>query len=126
MRWRACAPQVGTGKVLLGLSGGVDSSVVAALLHRAIGAQLTCVFVDHGLLRLDEAEQVMSTFARHLGVHVIRVDAEARFLGALAGSSDPEVKRKIIGRTVHRGVRGGSAASSPACSSWRREPSTRT
>ena len=91
--------EVGTGKVLLGLSGGVDSSVVAALLHRAIGAQLTCVFVDHGLLRLDEAQQVMSTFAQHLGVHVIRVDAEARFLGALAGSSDPEVKRKIIGRT---------------------------
>ncbi|MBV8404119.1 MAG: glutamine-hydrolyzing GMP synthase, partial [Gammaproteobacteria bacterium] len=91
--------QVGTGKVLLGLSGGVDSSVVAALLHRAIGAQLTCVFVDHGLLRLHEAEQVMSTFARHLGVHVIRVDAEARFLGALAGVTDPEAKRKIIGRT---------------------------
>ncbi|MBV8307430.1 MAG: glutamine-hydrolyzing GMP synthase, partial [Gammaproteobacteria bacterium] len=91
--------QVGTGKVLLGLSGGVDSSVVAALLHRAIGAQLTCVFVDHGLLRLHEAEQVMSTFARHLGVHVIRVDAEERFLGALAGVTDPEAKRKIIGRT---------------------------
>jgi GMP synthase (glutamine-hydrolysing) len=91
--------QVGSGKVLLGLSGGVDSSVVAALLHRAIGAQLTCVFVDHGLLRLGEAEQVMSTFARHLGVQVIRVDAEARFLEALAGVTDPEAKRKIIGRT---------------------------
>jgi len=91
--------QVGSGKVLLGLSGGVDSSVVAALLHRAIGAQLTCVFVDHGLLRLGEAEQVMSTFARHLGVQVIRVDAEARFLGALGGVTDPEAKRKIIGRT---------------------------
>ncbi|HVN44544.1 MAG TPA: glutamine-hydrolyzing GMP synthase [Steroidobacteraceae bacterium] len=91
--------QVGSGKVLLGLSGGVDSSVVAALLHRAIGDQLTCVFVDHGLLRLEEGEQVMSTFARHLGVHVIRVDAEARFLGALAGVTDPEAKRKIIGRT---------------------------
>jgi GMP synthase (glutamine-hydrolysing) len=91
--------QVGSGKVLLGLSGGVDSSVVAALLHRAIGDQLTCVFVDHGLLRLGEAEQVMSTFAQHLGVHVIRVDAGARFLAALAGVTDPEAKRKIIGRT---------------------------
>ncbi len=91
--------QVGNGKVLLGLSGGVDSSVVAALLHRAIGDQLVCVFVDHGLLRLGEGEQVMSTFARHLGVRVIPVDAEARFLKALAGVSDPEEKRKIIGRT---------------------------
>ena len=90
--------QVGTGKVLLGLSGGVDSSVVAALLHRAIGNQLTCVFVDHGLLRLNEGNQVMSTFAEHLGVRVIRVDAEARFLAALAGVTDPEAKRKIIGR----------------------------
>lgn len=90
--------QVGTGKVLLGLSGGVDSSVVAALLHRAIGDQLVCVFVDHGLLRLNEGAQVMSTFAEHLGVRVIRVDAEARFLGALAGITDPEAKRKIIGR----------------------------
>jgi GMP synthase (glutamine-hydrolysing) len=91
--------QVGTGKVLLGLSGGVDSSVVAALLQRAIGEQLTCVFVDHGLLRLGEAEQVMSTFAQHLGVRVVRVDAGARFLAALAGVTDPEAKRKIIGRT---------------------------
>jgi len=91
--------QVGRGKVLLGLSGGVDSSVVAALLQRAIGDQLVCVFVDHGLLRLGEAEQVMSTFARHLGVRVLRVDAEARFLTALAGVTDPEEKRKIIGRT---------------------------
>jgi GMP synthase (glutamine-hydrolysing) len=91
--------QVGSGKVLLGLSGGVDSSVVAALLQRAIGDQLTCVFVDHGLLRLGEADQVMSTFAQHLGVRVIRVDAETRFLAALAGEEDPEAKRKIIGRT---------------------------
>ena len=90
--------QVGNGKVLLGLSGGVDSSVVAALLHRAIGNQLVCVFVDHGLLRLGEGDQVMSTFAQHLGVRVIRVDAEARFLAALAGVTDPEAKRKIIGR----------------------------
>ncbi len=89
--------QVGEGKVLLGLSGGVDSSVVAALLHRAIGDQLTCVFVDNGLLRQDEGDQVMATFARHMGVNVIRVDAEDRFLGALKGEADPEAKRKIIG-----------------------------
>ena len=91
--------QVGDGKVLLGLSGGVDSSVVAALLHRAIGDQLVCVFVDHGLLRLGEGDQVMATFAEHLGVRVIRVDAGQRFLAALAGVADPEAKRKIIGRT---------------------------
>jgi GMP synthase (glutamine-hydrolysing) len=90
--------QVGDGKVLLGLSGGVDSSVVAALLHRAIGDQLTCVFVDNGLLRHHEGDQVMQVFARNLGVKVIRVDAEARFLDALAGVADPEAKRKIIGR----------------------------
>jgi GMP synthase (glutamine-hydrolysing) len=89
--------QVGGDKVLLGLSGGVDSSVVAALLHRAIGDQLVCVFVDHGLLRLGEGDQVMATFARHMGIKVIRVDAEERFLAALAGVSDPEEKRKIIG-----------------------------
>ena len=90
--------QVGSDRVLLGLSGGVDSSVLAALLHRAIGTQLTCVFVDHGLLRLGEGDQVMATFAQHMGVHVIRVDAEQRFLTALAGEADPEKKRKIIGR----------------------------
>ena len=89
---------VGEDGVLLGLSGGVDSSVVAALLHRAIGAQLTCVFVDTGLLGLGESDQVMATFARHMGVKVIRVDASARFLTALAGETDPEAKRKIIGR----------------------------
>jgi GMP synthase (glutamine-hydrolysing) len=90
--------QVGTDRVLLGLSGGVDSSVLAALLHEAINTQLTCVFVDHGLLRLGEGDQVMATFAEHMGVHVIRVDAEQRFLAALAGATDPEAKRKIIGR----------------------------
>jgi len=89
--------QVGDDQVLLGLSGGVDSSVVAALLHRAIGDQLTCVFVDHGLLRKDEGDQVMATFGRHMGIKVIRVDAEERFLSALAGVEDPEQKRKIIG-----------------------------
>jgi GMP synthase (glutamine-hydrolysing) len=90
--------EVGHASVLLGLSGGVDSSVVAALLHRAIGDQLVCVFVDHGLLRLGESDQVMRTFAEHLGVRVVRVDAESRFLNALAGVTDPEMKRKIIGR----------------------------
>ena len=89
---------VGSDHVLLGLSGGVDSSVVAALLHRAIGQQLTCVFVDHGLLREGESEQVMATFARHMGVKVIRVDASGEFFAALADEADPEAKRKIIGR----------------------------
>ena len=93
----AVREKVGTGHVLLGLSGGVDSSVVAALLHKAIGDQLTCVFVDTGLLRLGEGDQVMATFAEHMGVKVIRVDAEDRFLAALAGETDPERKRKIIG-----------------------------
>ena len=89
--------QVGDSKVLLGLSGGVDSSVVAALLHKAIGDQLVCVFVDNGLLRYREGDQVMATFAEHMGVHVIRVDAEEQFLAALNGVDDPEKKRKIIG-----------------------------
>ena len=89
----------GDDQVLLGLSGGVDSSVVGALLHRAIGARLTCVFVDNGLLRHGEADQVMATFARHMGVRVIRVDAEARFLERLAGVEDPEEKRRRIGNT---------------------------
>jgi GMP synthase (glutamine-hydrolysing) len=88
---------VGEGNVILGLSGGVDSSVVAALLHEAIGDQLTCVFVDHGLLRHHEGDQVMQTFASHLGVNVIRVHAEDRFFAALKGIDDPEEKRKIIG-----------------------------
>jgi len=90
--------QVGSDRVILGLSGGVDSSVAAALIHRAIGDQLTCVFVDNGLLRLSEGDQVMATFAENLGVKVIRVDAEELFLSQLAGEVDPEKKRKIIGR----------------------------
>tara|TARA_R110000822_G_scaffold159476_13_gene299327 strand:- start:34499 stop:36091 length:1593 start_codon:yes stop_codon:yes gene_type:complete len=90
--------QVGTDKVLLGLSGGVDSSVVAALLHKAIGDQLTCVFVDNGLLRKNEGDQVMDMFAKNMGVRVIRSDAEALFLDELVGVEDPEQKRKIIGK----------------------------
>jgi GMP synthase (glutamine-hydrolysing) len=91
--------QVGDKKVLLGLSGGVDSSVVAALLHKAIGDQLTCVFVDNGLLRKNEGDMVMDMFAKNMGVKVIRSDAEDLFLGALKGVSDPELKRKAIGNT---------------------------
>ena len=89
--------QAGSRKVLLGLSGGVDSSVVAALLHQAIGDQLTCVFVDNGLLRLNEGDQVMKVFSDHLGVKVIRANAQDRFMDALSGVDDPEAKRKIIG-----------------------------
>ena len=91
--------QVGDGQVLLGLSGGVDSSVVAALLYKAIGDQLVCVFVDNGLLRLNEGNQVMETFSQNLGVRVIRANSQERFLSALKGEIDPEQKRKIIGRT---------------------------
>ena len=89
--------QVGTDEVILGLSGGVDSSVVAVMLHKAIGKQLTCVFVDTGLLRYKEGDQVMTMFAEHMGVKVIRVNAEARYLNALEDKTDPEEKRKIIG-----------------------------
>jgi len=90
--------QVGSSHVLLGLSGGVDSSVVAALLHKAIGEQLTCVFVDHGLLRHNEGDEVMRVFAKNLGVRVIRVNAAERYFRELSGIADPEQKRKIIGR----------------------------
>ena len=89
--------KVGDDEVILGLSGGVDSSVVAMLIHRAIGPKLTCVFVDNGLLRLNEGQQVMDMFGDHFGLNIIKVDAEARFLNALGGESDPEAKRKIIG-----------------------------
>jgi len=90
--------QVGAEQVILGLSGGVDSSVAAALIHRAIGEQLTCVFVDHGLLRLNEAQMVMDMFVGRLHAKVVHVDASAQFLGHLKGVSDPEAKRKVIGR----------------------------
>ena len=94
----AIRAQVGNEEVILGLSGGVDSSVAAALIQRAIGAQLTCVFVDTGLLRAGEPAQVVETFERHYGVHLVHVDASERFLSRLAGVADPEAKRKIIGR----------------------------
>jgi GMP synthase (glutamine-hydrolysing) len=94
----AIRAQVGDERVVLGLSGGVDSSVAAALIHRAIGDRLTCVFVDHGLLRLDEGRMVMDMFSGRLHARVVHVDASAQFLGALAGVADPEAKRKIIGR----------------------------
>ena len=90
--------EVGTDEVILGLSGGVDSSVAAALIHRAIGKQLTCVFVDNGLLRKNEREQVRETFEKNMGLKLIVVDAVDRFMNALAGVTDPEAKRKIIGR----------------------------
>jgi GMP synthase (glutamine-hydrolysing) len=89
---------VGDEEVILGLSGGVDSSVAAALIHRAIGDQLTCVFVDNGLLRLGEGDQVMSTFARHMGLRIVHADASKRFMSELSGVTDPEKKRRIIGR----------------------------
>ncbi len=95
---RQIKDQVGKEEVILGLSGGVDSSVAAALIHKAIGEQLTCVFVDHGLLRLDEAKQVMETFAKHMHVKVVHVDAAEEFLSSLKNISDPEEKRKIIGK----------------------------
>ncbi|ODP96920.1 MULTISPECIES: glutamine-hydrolyzing GMP synthase [Salinivibrio] len=90
--------QVGDDEVILGLSGGVDSSVVAMLVHRAIGDKLTCVFVDNGLLRLNEGEQVLEMFGDHFGLNIVHVNAEDRFLDALKGEADPEAKRKIIGR----------------------------
>ena len=89
--------QVGDDEVVLGLSGGVDSSVVAMLIHRAIGDKLTCVFVDNGLLRLNEGQQVMDMFGDHFGLNIVHVNAEQRFLDRLEGENDPEAKRKIIG-----------------------------
>lgn len=99
---KAIQNSVQNDEVILGLSGGVDSSVVAALIHKAIGSQLTCVFVDTGLLRLNEGDKVMQTFADNMGIHIIRVDAEERFLEALKGENDPEKKRKIIGELFVR------------------------
>ncbi len=117
--------QVGTDEVILGLSGGVDSSVAAALIHRAIGDQLTCVFVDHGLLRLNEAAMVMEMFVGRLHARVVHVDAADQFLGHLQGVADPEAKRKIIGREFvevfqreARKLKGGSGAASSGGAKW--------
>src|SRR5262249_37928206 len=90
--------QVGRGRVVCGLSGGVDSAVAAALIHEAVAAQLSCIFVDHGLLRLNEAEQVVALFRGHFNIPLVHVDASRRFLAALKGQTDPEAKRKCIGR----------------------------
>ena len=106
-RWSAVRAQVGNGRVICGLSGGVDSAVAAALIHEAIGDQLTCVFVDTGLLRLGEAEQVVDTFREQFNIDLVHVEAADRFLGGLDGVTDPERKRKIIGRDVHRRLRRG-------------------
>lgn len=100
--------QVGSDQVICGLSGGVDSSVAAALVQRAIGDQLTCVFVDHGLLREGEAEQVEVDFVQSTGVHLKVIDAREQFLNALAGVTDPETKRKIIGREFIRAFEGAA------------------
>ena len=124
--------QVGDEEVILGLSGGVDSSVAAALIHRAIGDQLTCVFVDHGLLRLNEGDMVMDMFVGKLHAKVIRVDAAEQFLGHLAGVTDPEAKRKIIGREFVEVFKARPPSSRPerdatrAPSGWPRARSTRT
>ena len=121
-----CAPRSASDEVILGLSGGVDSSVVAALLHRAIGDQLTCVFVDNGLLRLNEGEQVMETFARNLGVKVIHVDATEQFMGHLDGRRRPGAEAQDHRPRVRRGLPGRSRQAAATPNGWRRAPSIRT
>ena len=108
--------QVGSERVICGLSGGVDSAVAALLVHKAVGDQLTCVFVDHGLLRENEAEQVVETFGHHFHVPLVHVDARERFLTRLAGVTEPEEKRAIVGRGVHPRLRGGGAREARATS----------
>ena len=111
--------------MICGLSGGVDLSVAAVLIHEAIGDQLTCVFVDHGLMRANEADEVVKLFRGHYNIPLVHVDAGETFLGGLAGVSDPETKRKFIGKTVHRHLRGGGQEGGRARSSWRRARSIR-
>ena len=118
--------QVGSGRVICGLSGGVDSSVAAVLIHEAIGDQLTCIFVDHGLLRHDEAEEVMTTFRDRFNISLVHRDASDLFLGALEGVTDPEAEAQDDRAAVHRGVRGRSRARSAAPIFWRRARCIRT
>ena len=122
----AIREQVGGAEVLCALSGGVDSAVAALLVHKAIGDQLTCVFVDTGLLREGEPEQVEETFGRHFRVPLVHVKAADRFLGTLAGVTDPEDKRAAHRRGVHPRLRGGRARAPRAPASWSRERCTRT
>ena len=118
--------QVGDGRAICGLSGGVDSSVAALLVHRAIGDRLTCVFVDHGLMRKNEGAQVVAAFRDHFRVPLVAVDAADRFLERLRGVTDPEHKRKTDRRRVHPGVRGGGGQARRRAASWSRAPCTRT
>ncbi len=112
--------EVGDAKVICGLSGGVDSSVAAVLIHEAIGDQLTCIFVDHGLMRMNEAEEVVTLFRDHYNIPLVHVDAEDTFMGELAGKSDPEEKRKIIGRLFIETFDQEAKKNSAALSSWRK------
>ena len=131
--------QVGKGRVICGLSGGVDSAVAAKLIHEAIGDQLTCIFVDHGLMREDEGGEVVSLFRGHFNIPLVHVDAADTFLTALAGVTDPEAEAQNHRPAFHRDVRGGGQKSSaarmflarrrptnPACGFWRKARSTRT
>lgn len=117
--------QVGSGRVICGLSGGVDSSVAALLIHEAIGDQLTCVFVDGGILRRGEAEQVVSLFRGHYNIPLVHVDAQELFMGGTAGVTDPEAKRKFIGKTFID-VFEAEAKKIGGAEFWRRARCTRT
>ena len=122
----AIRAQVGEARAICGLSGGVDSATAALLVHRAIGDRLTCVFVDHGLMRKDEAEQVVAAFRDQLGIQLVHVDAADRFLDRLAGVDDPETQAQDHRRGVHPRLRGGGRRRSRTPASWSRARSTRT